>query len=197
MSIVDNERPPYVEFSYRPVEDRIASLEAGHYVTRDVAFVRVTRPGSRDNLDKEAEIWLREMHERARAELIPPSWPENFQLMYERWKKNEELPENGTPIKGWPVLSPAQQENVIHAGFRTVEDLAAASESEVNKVGIGALLFKQKARAWLDSAKNVGTISERLVALEQQVQAQTETIQKLTEQNNLLRTQIPKEPEKK
>lgn len=112
MSIVDNQRPPYVTFERRPVEDRMASAASGCYRTKDVDFVIVTRPGSRDTVEKEAEVWLREIAERAKPQRgqppqIPPEWPAAFRSAYERWKNNEEEPVNGTPIKGWPVLSPS------------------------------------------------------------------------------------------
>lgn len=31
-------RPPYVTFEFRAEEDRAASIEAGHYVSKDVAY---------------------------------------------------------------------------------------------------------------------------------------------------------------
>ena len=40
-------RPPYVQFEMRAVEDRQASIDAGHYVAKDVAYAIITPAGSR------------------------------------------------------------------------------------------------------------------------------------------------------
>jgi hypothetical protein len=121
MSTVNNELPPYVKFERRAVEDRNATIAAGHYVAKDVDFALVTRPGSHDTLETEVEPWLERLHEQARNSFIPAAWAEGFSAAYDRWKRGEEIPENGTPIKTWPVVSPAQQETLIGNGFRTVE----------------------------------------------------------------------------
>lgn len=167
--IVDNERPPYISFEVRPVEDRAASEKAGHYVSRDVDFVSITRPGSRDSLDKEALIWLSECREKARQKQIPQEWYAAFKNAYDAWKQGEELPEQGTPIKGWPVLSPGAQKNLIAAGIRTVEDLAEIPESEFGAIGTGAMGYKQKAKAWLDAAEGTGKAAAQIEALTVQV----------------------------
>lgn len=169
MSVVDNERPPYVSFEVRPVEDRAASEKAGHYVSRDVDFVSITRPGSRDSLDKEALVWLAECREKARLKQMPQEWYVAFKGAYDAWKEGEELPEQGTPIKGWPVLSPGAQRTLIAAGIRTVEDLAELPDSEFSAVGTGAMGYKQKAKAWLVAAEGTGKAAAQIEALTVQV----------------------------
>ena len=48
------ERPPYVVFETRPVENRTKTLEAnnGLPVYDDVAFVIITPPGSKDQIER-------------------------------------------------------------------------------------------------------------------------------------------------
>jgi len=167
--IVDNERPPYISFEIRQVEDRAASQAAGHYVARDVDFVSITRPGSRDSLDKEALVWLSECREKARQKQMPQEWYNAFKTAYDAWKLGEELPETGTPIKGWPVMSPAAQKTLIAAGIRTVEDLAEIPESDFSAIGTGALAYKQKAKAWLQAAEGTGKAAAQIEALTVQV----------------------------
>jgi hypothetical protein len=191
MSFVDNERPPYVVFEQRAVEDRAATLANGHYTTKDVDFAIITRPGSRDSLDKEALVWLKELGEKARNGSAPLAWHTAFEAAYAAWKKGLELPLNGTPIKGWPVLSPAAQENLIRAGFLTLEDLAATSDNQLSNIGTGALSYKLKAQAWLEEAKSKGASSEKIADLVQKVADLTSLVQQLVDENKRLKALIP------
>ena len=191
MSTVDNDRPPYVVFERRAVEDRTASLNAGHYCSKDIDIAIITRPGSRDNLEKEASAWLRELHEKARQDMIPKTWAVAFSDAYAAWKKGEELPEKGTPIKGWPVLSPAVQKDLIHTGIRTVEDLAALPDAELGTIGTGAVSYKQKAIAWLEAAKDKGIVVEQVATLSNQVAELVALTKAQAEEIKKLRSQIP------
>jgi hypothetical protein len=186
MSTVDNERPPYVVWEIRAIEDRTASIEKGHYVGKDVDYAIITRPGSRDTLEKEALVWLADLREKSRKGELPVNWFSAFQESYNFWKKGEEVPLDGTPIKGWPLLSPAAQKEMISAGIRTVEDLAVFSDSELSILGTGAISFKAKAQSWLAAAKDTGKLAEKITAqntrmaeLEKLVQKQAEVIQSL------------------
>lgn len=161
-----NNRPPYVQFKFVAMEDRAASLSAGHYVGKDVVFAAITRPGQKDTIEREALGWLADLDKQARDGRIPSNWPAQFRQAFEAFVKGEEIPENGTPIRGWTVLGPAQQQAVIKAGIRTIEDLAAASAEALGHIGMGAIAWQQKAQAWLKAAKDTGQIVERLQTLE-------------------------------
>jgi len=194
MTAVDNSRPPYISFERRPIEDRNASIAEGRWIARDVDFVTVTRAGSRDTLDKEAEIWIREQNERARNGLIPPEWAKHFENAYRLWKEGETVPDSGTPIKGWSIISPAMQETLVHSGIRTVEDLAIIGQSELMHVGMGAIGLQQKAQAYLDTAKDRGVIAEEVAGMKQKIADLTELVGRLIEQNKALSTKAQKEP---
>lgn len=192
MSVTDNTRPPYVRFERRPVEDRAATISAGHYVAKDVDFALITRPGDRDTLETEATAWLAGLREKARGGSIPDTWARGFTESYENWKKGEEPPISGTPIKGWAVLSPASQEGIIRAGILSVEDLAEISESSLGQLGTGALSYKLKAQAWLDAAKDQGKVAEKVAELAQKIADLTELSQKLLAENKELKAAAPK-----
>lgn len=192
MPTVDNDRPPYVVFERRAIEDRNASIASGHYCSKDIDIAIITRPGSRDNLEKEAKVWLAELREKTRQQLIPPNWYDAFNTAYESWKKGEELPENGTPIRGWPVLSPAVQKDLIALGIRTVEDLAALPDGNLGSIGTGAVSYKQKAVAWLEAAKDKGKVIEQVSALSTQVAELVALTKAQAEEIKNLRAQLPK-----
>lgn len=184
---VDNSRPPYVSFERRPIEDRNASIESGRYVAKDVDFVIITRPGSRDTVEKPAKEWLAEMEDKARKGRVPQEWLKHFSGAYEFWLKGESAPEQGTPIKGWSVVSPAMQETLVRAGIRTVEDLAIAGQAELMGVGMGAISLKQKAQNWLDLSKDQGVAVEKMNQLQTKVADLTDLVAKLMEANKELR----------
>ncbi len=175
-------RPPYVTFERRAEEDRAASIEKGYYVTRDVDFVIITPSGGKNTVEKPVEEWLAQIR-RASVEdpgRFPPLWVEHYARSYEMWKKGEELPETGTPIKGWAVLSPAQQAAVLHANIRTVEDLAQATEEGIAAIGMGGRTLKARAADWLTArGDGAGKTSAELEALRQKVADQTALIEQL------------------
>lgn len=193
MSTVDNERPPHVAFEVRPVEDRQASIAQGHYVAKDVIFAIVTRPGSRDSSDFEAETWLKGVRQKVDAGSIPSTWLDEFTRRYEAFKRNEALPESGTPIKGWQLLPPSAQQTILQAGFRTVEELAQAGDAEIRGIGTGAITFREKARAWLDEAKTKGVSAEKIADLTQKIADLTELTQTLLEENKALKKRFEEE----
>jgi hypothetical protein len=162
-------RPPYVTFEVRSVEDRAASMAAGHFVGKDVNYAIVTPSGSKDRIEKIAEEWLDGMAEGVRQERIPGEWLEAYTRKYKIWRETREVPEDGTPIMSWPALSPSQAKAILDANVRTLEDLVAANESTLAAIGMGARALKEKAKAWLDSADTTGKTAEELNDLRQQV----------------------------
>ena len=191
MSIVDNDRPPYVVWEIRQVEDRAASIAKGHYSTKDVDFAIITRPGSRDTMDREALPWLADLKQKANKGELPLTWYQGFQSSYDAWRKGEELPTEGTPIKGWPLLSPAAQKDLVHIGIRTVEDLAAFSDSELGQIGLGALAMKLKAQEWLKAANGPGKAAEEAAAIRTQLAQLIELTRQQAETIKTLQDQIP------
>lgn len=169
-----NDRPPYIRFETRAVEDRARSITSGKYETKDVDYVILMRPGSRDTVEKLATDFLSDWHRKAMDNQIPNSWYAEAKQGYEMWKSGQELPTSGTPIKGWPVLSPSQQQNLLNAGIRSVEDLASLPDGSLHMVGIGGMDMKRKAAAWLAEAQAKGALTQQNAALQAQIDALVE-----------------------
>lgn len=189
----NEEKPPYVTFEVRAVEDRQRSVDEGRYIAKDVIFAQITRPGSRDTHEEEAEQWLLKLAKRASDGIIPQAWVAKFSTELAAFKNDETLPESGTPIKGWQVISPAVQAQIIRAGFRTVEDLAAAPEVELISIGMGGPTFREKARAWIAEGKEKGASAEKVASLTQKVTELTALVEKLVAENATLAKQAPKQ----
>lgn len=160
---------PYIRFEMAAIEDRAATREKGYYVTKDVPYAYVTRPGQRDTLVKDAEQYQRDLTEAARQGRVPLSWPDSYARLFSAWKSGIEAPVDGTPILGWTVMSPAAQKMLIQAGIKTVEDLAALPEADMAQIGMGAIGYRQKAVAWLEAANGLGKATEKLTAMELQM----------------------------
>lgn len=176
------ERAPYVRYEKFAVDDPQATLAAGHYVARDVDFALVTPPYTRDVFKQEAKDFLENMRIEASAGRIPQEWYENYQKGYAAWKKGEEIPLNGIPIKGWLMASPAQQQACIQANILTVEDLANANDEGVKRLGLGGLQLKNMAQSALAATKDVGKVVLENTAMKNQIAIQEGTIQSLQRQ---------------
>ena len=157
---------PLVRFERHLEEDKLASLAQGRAVTRDVDFAIITPPYSKDEVFKEALAFLRDNKIKVANGGLTQEQADRYQRHYEAWKNGHELPLVGTPIRGWPVLTPAQQENLIRVNIPTVEYLSEANDEGLSRIGMGALEQKRKAIAWLAQATDKGPLTQHIAALQ-------------------------------
>lgn len=186
----DKIRPPYVTFETRVVEDRHASTEQGRFVGKDVNYAIVTPSGSKDRIEKVAEEWLAGLEEGVRQDRIPGEWLEAYRRKYAAWCESREIPEDGTAIAAWPAVSPAQVKSILDANVRTVEDLAVANESTLTAIGMGARALKEKAQAWLDTAKSTGKTAEELDELRKTVAGLTKQLETANKTIDTLKAEV-------
>lgn len=172
------QRPPYVQFEQRAVEDRNATIKAGGLVMRDVDYVIVMQVGSKDTAEKEALDWLNDLDRLAQNGNYPIEWAQHFRRQYESWKAGHEVPELGLSVRQWPSLSKAQAENLLAAGVRTVEDVATMNEQTMQRVGMGARELQRKARAYVDS-RETNKAAEQIAALQADLENRDATITSL------------------
>lgn len=184
------DRPAYVRFEKRAVEDKAASLKAGRAVCVDVDFALVTPPYSKDCVEYRVETWLSNMEHNVRRGKIPVKWAEQWKASYEAWKKGYDAPVNGTDVRNWSAITPAQVKNLLAAGCRTVEDLAAANDQAMRSIGMGANELKRKAIAYLQATKDHGPLVMRNNALEGENEQLRGTIDSLQSQLKLLQSQV-------
>lgn len=158
-------KPSYVRFERIAKEDKAASLREKTYVARDLDIALITPPYSRDVFKQEVGDWFRQLKKDVTEEKIPPTWLEHYQKQYDAWLKGQELPLDGTAIKGWGVISPAQQETLLRVNILTVEDLAGINDEGVRHIGMGAIELKNKAQAWLSQLKDKGPLTIEMAAI--------------------------------
>lgn len=162
------QRPPFVTFEQRAIEDRNATIKAGGLVMRDVDYVIVRQVGCKDTVEKEAEGWLVDIEKAAAQGTYPGEWVRHFREKYQAFKAGQAEPELGLSVRQWPSLSKAQAENLIAAGVRTVEDVAVMNEPTMQRVGMGARELKGKAKAYVES-RDQNKAAEQITALQAQL----------------------------
>jgi hypothetical protein len=190
MPQAQKEHPPYITFELRAVEDRGASIEAGCYVAKDVAYVLITPAGSKDKIERVAEEWFANLKTQVADGRFPQEWFSAFQNAYTAWKEDRELPLDGTPILNWPVASPAQVKRLLDLHLRTVEQLSVANEECLQRLGMGGRALKQKAVEWIEQAGNLGKTVESVTALREQLKMTEERNDNLQQQIQALEQRV-------
>lgn len=159
------ELPPFVRFYERAVEDRSKLLATGAYGFRNIEIAEITRPGQRDTTERDPQEWLADLEKRVADGLAPSTWLKHFRDEYLAWKEGREVDLQGTPIRTWPVLDPATVEELLRYRVRTVEELAALDDTATQRIGLGTITFRQRARDWLEASKSTGKIVAQQEAL--------------------------------
>lgn len=174
-------QPPHIRWETRSIEKRKLVEEGGGRYFIDVDFAVVTPIGSRDSVEKEVQPWFTQLEFECNQ--MPPrfdrEWLDKIRASYERWKKGEELPIEGTSIKNWPVATPAEVKRMQQAGIRTVEDLCTANQETLDRIGMGGVSLKNRAVEWTQGKLGLGPIVEKVDAL-------TESLKVISEQNKSL-----------
>ena len=197
MAMERKDRPAHVRFKREAVEDKPASLKAGHYVAKDVDFVHITPAYSKDVMIYKVSTWLTLIDEQQQRGQLPAVWVQQYKEQYRAWQNGQELPLHGVPIKGWAVISPAQQETLIKMNVLTVEDLCGINDEGIRRIGMGGVDLKNKAKAWLAQAQDKGPLTVEISALKQEntlLKANLATLQeqvaKLVAQANVPRVEV-------
>jgi hypothetical protein len=171
-----DDRPAYVRFERVAVEDVAATLAAGHYVAKDVDMALITPPYSKDVMKYKVKAWFDILEQDVRNNRMPQAWLDRYKEAYAAFQKGQDIPLTGSPIKGWGLISPAQQETLIKMSVLTVEDLAAMNDEGIKRVGMGAIDLKNKAKAWLLQLKDTGALVLQMADLQKKFANQEATI---------------------
>ncbi|HXC38411.1 MAG TPA: hypothetical protein VN667_05650 [Burkholderiales bacterium] len=140
-----------VEFYWNEPLDTWASENKGVPVKlKKMPYIRIAIPGN----DK--SIIERPASERD-AERFPVHWL-RFQMKEGLVAGEENVP--GWPLGEWTELNEDQVRHLRYLRFQTVEQLAGASDHQVNAVGMGGLALREKARRALAARMDAGVKDE-------------------------------------
>lgn len=180
------DQPALVRFYIVAVEDKEGSLRAGHYVAKNVEFVDILEPFSKDKRTKKVEGWIQQVEANVANGRVPQKWLDSYKEKLAAWRLGQELPPEGTPIRGWPVISPAQMETLIRLNILTVESLAVINDDGQRMIGMGALDLKNKAKAWLSQRADKGPLTIEMAALKGENATLRTSVETLTAQNEAI-----------
>ena len=184
------EKRPYCKFVRGAVEDHAASLKTGHYVAKDVDMVHITPAYTKDVIIREVGSWFEKLEGDFRNGRIPESWIPGYKKQYEMWKSGQEMPLDGTPIRGWGAISPALQETLCRMNILTVEDAAKMNDDALRRIGMGSVEVKNKAIATLKANESVGPVVMENAELRKKLDLAEANVQSLTEKVNRLAAMV-------
>lgn len=126
----------------------------------DVPYIRIMIPGDKTNVFDQP---VREDHKTR----FPRHWLA-FQM-----QNSKDLPVLGTPLVEWHQAEPedftrGQLEELQILKFQTVEQVAGASDGNLQRVGMGGVALREKAKRWL-GAKNTSETSSELAEMKAQI----------------------------
>lgn len=133
-------------------EDSAASIAEGRPICREVDYIKIVVPG-----DTLSEI-DRPVYESDKTR-FPIQWANYLN------RTNADIKYEGTPLKEWNLISRTQAEELRGRKFYTVEQIASASDQQLQSIGMIAGMspytFRDKAKAFLESAKTVADLTNR------------------------------------
>ena len=156
--------PAIPQFFTEAVKLEWKSQQEGRPIFEDREFVRILIPGDRRSMAVEP---VRDEHKGR--------WPKE----YEAFKAGLETPLEGTPLGEWPVslMSPARVRELAYFNIRTVEQLSAVNDAQLQNLGMGARELRERARTWLEVARTGAAPLERLIS---RTEHQAREIERLT-----------------
>lgn len=150
-----------VEFYWHEPEDPNKSMELGRLVRLPkMPYVRIQNPGDKTSI---IETPVTDVHKRR--------WPDHWL----RWQVQEGMINNGTDVPGWKLeewthLNPEQVRELKYLRFSVVEQVAGASDDQIQRMGMGGLSLREEARRAL-KARLGAEITEELNKKDAQIAA--------------------------
>ena len=158
-----------VKFFYAYNENKEKSLAEGRPIFDEIPSISIQWPGGDETVRR---IEPQDIHE----------YPE----LYERFKAGSEPVTEGTPLAEWAMMSGSALRELNYLGFKTVEQLAAATDEVKRKIGPLSKLVKL-AKEWLEAANSD---QNQVVTLRQQLEHETAKRQALEEKLELFLQRI-------
>ena len=173
-----------VKFFLKPKLDQAATAQAGREIWKDVEYIDIKTPGSRDSVCRPAR--KRDIDR----------FPRHYKAFKERIEGSGELPVEGTPLIEWPPVSRSRCEELAFFNVRTVEDLANMSDGNASQM-VGVQALKRKAQEWLQLAAEQKDRTE----LQRELQARDDELadmkKELAELKAALNAEAPKPKRKR
>lgn len=140
----DPDRSLSVLFYSKPFRNNFESEKQGRPIFSDMDMVKIITPGDDKNI---IDTFAREDHK----ERFPLQWQH-----YVNKHEGDQQLVGKTPLSVWQRLTPAQAEELRHMKFISVDDIANASDSALQRIGmVGGMAphaFREAAQRFLKMA---------------------------------------------
>jgi hypothetical protein len=140
-----------VKFYQRAIQNDFKTALEGRPIMEMRDFIIIEVPG--DNLTVIDTYAVDEHKQR-----FPVQW-----ARFQNEKTDGDI--EGTLLHDWPVLNAASAAELKHFRFYTVEQIAQASDAQLNTLGMAAgmspLALRDKAKAYLGSAKDTALVQQQ------------------------------------
>ena len=156
-----------VTFYTHRQENTFESKKQNRAIFFDVVYVRIITPGNNLNI---IEIPARQEHKLR--------FPRQYAIFTNSQVGTEQM--FGTPLEQWTEITRAQVEELKHQKFRSVEQIASASDHQVQQIGMNGNLLKQKAISFLGRSKS-SEDSEEMKKKEAEIQALKDQVKILSD----------------
>lgn len=173
------DRPALVSFEIKSIEDKLASEKEGYTVYKNIEYAHVTPPYSKDRLVFTVDTWVRNCKDKLRNGRIPQKFYDYWMSSLDAWRKGLEPPVDGTDIRNWGLITPAQISACRAANIRTVEDLAMANDEGLRRLGMGGVHLKNKAAAFVKAQKDHGPLVQENAKLKREIEQLQGTVKSL------------------
>lgn len=167
----------FIRFYNRTVKDEAASAAAGRVVHKTVAYIEKRTPGDKTN----------EVHRPAR-----PEDKAEFPRQWASFEAGDREQVTGTPLSIWPYLNEARVADLLAVRIRTVEELAAVTDTHLQSLGLDGRRLRDAAQAWLEAAKGMSPVSK----LQAEMARKDEQIADLTRRLDEMSKHMEKRKEK-
>lgn len=169
----------FVEFYMESVEFKAESEKAGRPIFKEIPFIRIQHPGDRLNvLEVKADDHYKQKYRR--------QWE-----AFEAGLKGEVI---GTPLSQWPQITKSQCKEAEYFGVRTVENLAEVNDPSIQRMGMGWMELRKKARDYLAAAAGNAPISA-LQAENERLRAEFEALKASLENPDVPKRGRPRKEE--
>lgn len=158
-----------VKFFYSYNENREKSLKEGRPIFDEIPSISIQWPGQDETVRR-----------------IEPQDMQEYPEKYARFMAGNEPVLEGTPLAEWPMMSGSAMRELQYLGFKTVEQLAAATDDVKRKLG-PLSKFCKLAKEWLDAANSD---QNAVVKLKQQLEAETKKRESLEHKLELLMQRV-------
>lgn len=146
-----NPSEPFATFYTDAIELKFDSEKQGRPIYKDVAHIRIIIPGDSTNI-------IERVAKEADKQRFPQAW-----ARYEAGEKDGPI---GMRLEMWPQITRAQVKEAKYFEVHTVEQMAQLSDAHCQKLGMGFMALRDKAKAYLNVANDTAAATAQAAELD-------------------------------